>query len=129
MSKVPQCDSKQEILVRKFLFARGYRFRKNDKSLPGSPDIVLPKYKTVIFVHGCFWHGHKGCRAARLPSTRNKFWKEKVSHNIERDNRKEAELQNLGWKVITVWQCELKNKVLLEERLNRLIQEIDCGNF
>jgi len=123
MSKVPQRDSKQEILVRKFLFAHGHRFRKNDKRLPGSPDIVLPKYKTVIFVHGCFWHGHEDCQAARLPSTQ--FWQEKIFQNIERDNRKMSELHSMGWHVITVWQCELKNKAAQEDRLNRLLREID----
>ncbi|MEO1052238.1 MAG: DNA mismatch endonuclease Vsr [Bacteroidota bacterium] len=125
MSKVPQRDSKQEISVRKFLFSHGFRFRKNDKRFPGSPDIVLPKYKTIVFVHGCFWHGHQGCRAAKLPSTRSDFWRAKIERNIERDNRKVAELENLGWKVITVWQCELKNKDLQQDRLNRLIKEIE----
>lgn len=123
MSKISGKETKPEILVRKFLFANVFRYRKNVKSLPGSPDIVLPKYKTVIFVHGCFWHGHS-CKAAKLPETRKEFWTEKVSSNVLRDSRNMDDLKSLGWKVITVWQCDIKNKLLREERLGNLVSEI-----
>lgn len=124
MSKVPQRDSKQEVLVRKYLFSRGFRFRKNVKKLPGSPDIVLPRYKIAIFVHGCFWHGHKDCKYSRLPTTRNKFWKDKIKRNTERDEKKNSELKTLGWKVVTIWQCEIKNTELARIRLSELEKEI-----
>lgn len=123
MSKVPQKNSKPEMEVRKFLFSKGFRYRTNVKKLPGTPDIVLPKYKTVILVHGCFWHGHT-CRAAHLPSTNLNYWQSKILKNIERDNRKNLELEELGWNIIIVWQCELKNSKLKEDRLNNLILEI-----
>lgn len=125
MSKVPRKDSKQEIVVRKFLFSKGFRYRKNDKKLPGSPDVVLPKYKAVIFVHGCFWHGHKDCRAARLPATRHGFWKAKIERNIERDRCKVNELEAIGWKVLVVWQCELKTRASSKIRLEKLAYEIN----
>lgn len=122
MSKISGKETKPEILVRKFLFAHGFRFRKNDKKLPGKPDIVLPKYKTVIFVHGCFWHGHHNCKKSKLPETRKEFWEEKINQNISRDIRNIKDLEELGWKVILVWGCELgKNK---EENLSNLINII-----
>ncbi len=123
MSKISGKETKPEILVRKFLFANGFRFRKNDKRYPGKPDIVLPKYKTVIFIHGCFWHGHN-CKAGKLPKTRKEFWKEKINRNIERDKRNKIDLEKQGWKVITIWQCELKNKMILEKTLNNLIDTL-----
>lgn len=123
MSKISGKETKPEILVRKFLFANGFRYRKNLKSLPGSPDIVLPKYKTVIFINGCFWHGHS-CKAATLPKTRTEFWRDKISATVVRDSRNYNELESLGWNVLRVWQCEIKNKISREERLNRLISEI-----
>ena len=119
MSNISGKETKPEILVRKFLFANGFRFRKNDKRYPGKPDIVLPKYKTVIFVHGCFWHGHN-CPAGKLPETNKKFWSEKISRNIERDKRNKKELENLGWNVLTIWQCELKNKNIRNETMEKL---------
>lgn len=122
MSKVPQKDSKQEILVRKYLFSKGFRFRKNVKSLPGSPDIVLPKYKIVIFVNGCYWHGHH-CKAARLPDTRREFWTNKIETNIERDRSNNEKLENSGWKVLVVWQCELKSKIA-HVTLEKLVKDI-----
>ena len=123
MSKVPQKDSKPEIIVRRHLFTKGFRYRTNVKKLSGSPDIVLAKYKTVIFIHGCFWHGHT-CRAGHLPSSNIDFWVEKINRNKERDNRQIAELQSSGWNVIVIWQCEIKNKKLREERLIKLEEEI-----
>lgn len=123
MSKVNDKETKPEILVRKYLFSKGFRFRKNVKTLPGSPDIVLPKYKTVIFVHGCFWHGHV-CRKGRLPETNHEFWVDKIAKNQERDNRKISELKDLGWKIFIVWDCELINKQLIEDTLNELARKI-----
>ena len=123
MSKITGKETKPEILVRKYLFAQGFRFRKNAKELPGKPDIVLPKYKTVIFVHGCFWHGHKSCNKSTLPSTNTKFWKAKISKTVERDKTKTLELEQAGWKVLTIWQCELQPKVR-EQNLTRLKKQI-----
>lgn len=123
MSKITGKETKPEILVRKYLFANGFRYRKNAKELPGKPDIVLPKFKTVIFVHGCFWHGHKGCNKSALPSTNTKFWKEKISKTVERDKTKARKLLQAGWNVLTIWQCELQSKVR-EKNLNRLKNQI-----
>ena len=123
MSKISGKETKPEIIVRKFLFGHGFRYRKNVKYLPGKPDIVLPKYKTVVFVNGCFWHGHQDCKKAKLPTTNTDFWKEKIFSNVERDKKEQIELQNMGYKVIVIWQCELSTK-LREFRLNELIKEI-----
>jgi DNA mismatch endonuclease (patch repair protein) len=123
MSKISGKETKPEVLVRKYLFAEGFRYRKNVKDLPGKPDIVLPKYKTVIFVNGCFWHGHKKCKKSALPTSNTQFWKEKISRNIIRDLENTQELLNMGYKVLTVWQCELTAKTR-EKRLNKLIKHI-----
>lgn len=119
MSNISGKETKPEILVRKFLFVNGFRYRKNDNRYPGKPDIVLPKYKSVIFVHGCFWHGHN-CPAGKLPEARKEFWKEKIEGNIKRDNKNTAELEKQGWNVIIIWQCELKNRKIRSETLNNL---------
>ncbi len=119
MSKISGKETKPEILIRKFLFANGFRYRKNVKNLPGKPDIVLPKYKTVIFVNGCFWHGHN-CKAGKLPETRKEFWEGKIKDNVERDKRNKSELEKSGWNVITIWQCELKNNEIKTKTLERL---------
>lgn len=108
MSRIRNKNTKPEELVRKHLFSKGFRYRKNDPRLPGKPDIVLPKYKTVIFVNGCFWHGHEGCRYFVWPKSNAEFWKAKISGNIEHDQRTYTHLQKLGWRVIVVWECELK---------------------
>ena len=100
MSKVRATETKPEIAIRKFLFAKGFRYRKNSKTLPGKPDIVLSKYQTLIFINGCFWHGHKNCEASKLPKSKIEYWSEKISSNIERDKRNIRILQKLGWKVI-----------------------------
>ncbi len=121
MSSVKQRHTKPEIAVRKLLHRLGYRFRLHNKKLPGTPDIVLPKYKTVVFVHGCFWHQHEGCRKARRPTSNVEFWNEKLDKNIERDIRKEAELKNSGWKVLTIWDCELKDEDLLIEKVKNFL--------
>ena len=110
MSRIKNKNTKPEILVRKFLFANGFRYRINDKKLPGKPDIVLSKYKTVIFVNGCFWHGHENCRYFKLPGTRAEWWKEKIDKNIDNDLKKHLQLINAGYRVIIIWECEIKNK-------------------
>ncbi|MCI2082695.1 MAG: very short patch repair endonuclease [Bacteroidales bacterium] len=111
MSKVHGKDTKPEMIVRKYLFSKGFRYRKNVKKLPGTPDIVLPKYHTVIFVHGCFWHGHEGCRYAYVPKSNVEFWKNKIEGNRNRDLEVREELKQLGWNTIIVWECQLKPKV------------------
>ena len=124
MSRIHAQNTKPEVLVRKYLFGRGLRYRKNVKGLPGTPDIVLPKYKTVVFVHGCFWHGHEGCRYSVIPETNQLFWKEKIAKNRCRDEEKKKELESLGWKVLTVWTCELKRKIDITNALNLLYMHI-----
>lgn len=123
MSRIRSKDTTPEILVRSYLFSKGLRFRKNDKRYPGSPDIVLPKYKTMVFVHGCFWHLHDGCKYAVMPKSNVEFWEKKLYGNKERDERNKKELEELGWKVITVWECELK-KDKVEQTLARLYTQI-----
>jgi DNA mismatch endonuclease (patch repair protein) len=109
MSCVRGSETQLERLVRLELHKRGFRFRKNVRSLPGRPDIVLPKHKAVIFVHGCFWHGHQGCPASRLPDTNREFWEEKIGANVVRDAHQHEELRRLGWRIAVVWGCSLKN--------------------
>lgn len=123
MSRISGKDTKPEVLVRKYLFSKGFRYRKNDVRLPGKPDIVLAKYKTVIFVNGCFWHGHEGCRYFAWPNNNAEFWRTKISGTIERDKKTYSQLNRLGWHVIVVWECELK-KGIAETRLDKLVQEI-----
>lgn len=118
MSKILGKETKPEIKVRKYLFSLGFRYRKNDKRFAGKPDIVLPKYRTVIFVNGCFWHGHKDCKKAALPTTRREFWEQKISSNVTRDARNIQLLQQDGWRVMTIWQCQLKNQKEALETLN-----------
>jgi DNA mismatch endonuclease, patch repair protein len=117
MSSVQQQNTKPEKIVRSLLHRLGFRFRKNVSSLMGKPDIVLPKYKTIIFVHGCFWHQHTECKKSRRPTTNIEFWNQKLDKNIKRDKETETELRNLGWKILTVWDCELKDKNLLIQKL------------
>ena len=108
MSMIKSSGTKPEEAVRKYLFSKGLRYRKNVKTLPGKPDIVLPKYKTIVFVNGCFWHGHKGCKYFVMPKTNVEFWTEKITKNIARDEITYKKLQNMGWNVIVVWECEFK---------------------
>lgn len=124
MAAIKGKDTKPEIIVRKYLFSRGLRFRVQVRKLPGTPDIVLPKYKTVIFVNGCFWHGHEGCKYFRLPKSNVDFWQTKITRNIERDTETEAELKNLGWKVIRIWECEIKAVAGRMDRLDKLYNSI-----
>jgi len=124
MSRVQQQNTKPEKIVRSLLHRLGFRFRKNVSSLMGKPDIVLPKYKTIIFVHGCFWHQHKGCRKANRPTSNIEFWNNKLDKNVKRDKQTEAELKSLGWNILIVWTCEMKDKELLIEKLkNSLLVE------
>lgn len=123
MSHVKSKNTKPEVLVRRFLFAHGFRFRLYRKDLPGKPDIVLPKYKTAIFINGCFWHGHENCKYAKLPETNHEFWLNKINGNIQRDINTSSKLAEMGWRVFTIWQCELKPKTI-ENTLNNLITEL-----
>ncbi|MBI2273857.1 MAG: DNA mismatch endonuclease Vsr [Bacteroidetes bacterium] len=127
MSRIRNKDTKPELLVRKFLFANGFRYRLHDKKLPGKPDIVLPRYRTVIFVHGCFWHGHEGCRYFVVPQTRTDWWLNKINGNRDNDQRNFLNLCEQGWKVLTVFECELKF-ILKEKTLNTLIKSIRSGD-
>jgi DNA mismatch endonuclease Vsr len=122
MSRIRSTNTKIEVLVRHWLFAHGYRYRINDKRYPGKPDIVLPKYRTVIFVHGCFWHYHGNCPIARMPNTNVSYWEHKLLSNRERDDRNIKALELMGWKVIVVWECELKADP--DTRLINLLCEI-----
>ena len=123
MSMIKGKDTKPEIIVRKFLFKNGFRFRLNYTKLPGKPDIVLPKYKTVIFINGCFWHGHEGCKYFVVPKTRTEWWLNKIKKTKERDQNNYKILSEANWNIITVWECELKNNA--ESRLKKLIKEIE----
>jgi len=117
MSAIKSKNTKPEIAVRKMLHALGYRFRLHRKDLPGSPDIVLPKYKTVIFVHGCFWHRHENCKYATSPKTREEFWENKFNANIKRDLEVQKEIKNIGWKSIILWECEINKNILEIKKL------------
>ena len=123
MSRISGKETKPEIMVRKYLFSQGFRFRKNVKNLPGKPDIILPKYKTVIFIHGCFWHGHN-CKHGTLPQTNIEFWEIKINGNVKRDKRNITKLKKQGWKVIVVWQCKIGNISLRKKYLQTLITKI-----
>ena len=118
-------DTKPEIIVRKFLFHKGFRYKLNYSKLPGKPDIVLPKYKTAISINGCFWHGHYGCKYFVIPKTRTKWWLDKIEKTKERDQNNYKILRESNWNIIIIWECELKHN--LENRLERLIEEI-VGN-
>jgi DNA mismatch endonuclease (patch repair protein) len=122
MSRIRSKNTKPEMLVRSWLHRQGYRFRLHDKTLPGKPDIVLKKYKTVIFVNGCFWHGHKNCKFAKLPTSNIKFWKMKITGNIENDKHKIKKLRKLGWTVYSVWQCRMRKSN--ETELGRLMKKL-----
>ena len=117
MSAIKSKNTKPEIKVRKVLHSMGYRFRLHSKDLPGSPDIVLPKYKTVIFVHGCFWHRHKNCKYASTPKTRQEFWNKKFEENIKRDLEIQDKIKNLDWRSVVIWECETKNIENLREKI------------
>lgn len=122
MSRIRGKDTDIEKMVRSYLFSHGFRFRKNDKRYPGKPDVVLPKHHTVIFVNGCFWHRHEGCKYATTPKTNTDFWMEKFNKNVANDNLHIKQLQEMGWRVITIWECELKDS--FEETMNRVEKAI-----
>ena len=124
MAAVKGKDTKPEMIVRKYLFSRGLRYRVNNRRLPGSPDIVLKKYKTVVFIDGCFWHGHEGCRYFRIPKSNVDFWRHKIAMNIARDYSNTVDLQLAGWRVIRIWECEIKTKAKQEITLATLYAQI-----
>lgn len=123
MSRIHSVSTKPELKLRYALWLLGFRYRVNDKKLPGKPDIVLPKYRTVVFVHGCFWHGHKGCSTSHIPDTNKDFWTAKITRNQQRDQEVWRQLEANGWAVIIVWECQLK-KAVLEETIRRVEEEI-----
>ena len=123
MSMIRSKDTKPEIIVRKFLFRNGFRYRLHDKTLPGKPDLVFPKYKTVIFVHGCFWHGHEGCKYFVVPKTRKKWWLEKINRNKQLDTENSRKLIKLGWKILTVFECKLRPRNV-DRTLNQLVTRL-----
>lgn len=122
MSRISGKDTKIETAVRKYLFSQGFRFRKNDKRYPGKPDVLLPRYKTAIFVNGCFWHRHQGCKNATIPKTRTEFWLNKLGRNAEKDRENEKKLKDAGWQVITIWECELEKDFV--SRMQDVVSEI-----
>ncbi|MBB5396699.1 very short patch repair endonuclease [Mucilaginibacter sp. AK015] len=124
MSRIKSTDTRPEMLVRRYLFAQGLRYRLHDRRLPGKPDIVLPKYKTVIHIHGCFWHSHAGCVLNRLPKSKPEYWIPKLQGNANRDAENSVRLKSLGWRTLTVWECELKPKVIADT-LASLLRQIN----
>ena len=127
MSRIRGKDTKPEMLVRKFLHAKGLRFKLHDKTLPGKPDLVFPKYKTVVFVHGCYWHGHEGCRYFVTPKTRTEWWMQKIAGNVKKDGENILALYQMGWTPLVVWECELKKDKVLTT-MNSLYEHITCQN-
>lgn len=125
MSHIPSKNTKPEETVRKYLFSKGFRYRKNVSKLPGKPDIVLPKYKAAVFVNGCFWHAHQGCKWFVRPKTNTQFWDSKFHYNIERDQKNYTQLEELGWRVLIIWECEIRhgNQIEACEKLVRQIIE------
>jgi len=131
MSRIRSTETKPEERVRKYLFSKGFRYRKNDKRLPGKPDIVLPKYRAVIFINGCFWHCHKGCSRANVPKSNLEYWKVKLENNVRRDLEEYQRLAELGWRVLIVWECELNKKVFsetMEKMVNNILSDDKSSN-
>lgn len=122
MSRIRATDTSIEVKVRKYLFAQGFRYRKNDRRFPGKPDIVLPKYKTVIFIHGCFWHRHQGCKRATMPKSKTEYWTEKFRRNIENDQKHIEDILSMGWQPIVIWECEVNKN--FDETMKRVIEAI-----
>jgi len=128
MSRIKNRDTKPEFVVRSLIHRMGYRFRLHRKDLPGKPDIVLQKYKTVIFVHGCYWHRHRGCKYAYMPKSREAFWKLKFDKNCKRDAQVQRELRQLGWQVVVIWECEVQDETILTEIIRKVLDvRGDCG--
>lgn len=121
MSRIRGKDTKPEMLIRKFLFSHGYRYKLHDRKLPGKPDLVLPRYNTVIFIHGCFWHGHKGCKYFVVPKTRTEWWLDKIRRNQQNDQQAVELLKENDWKIITIWECDLR-PVKVESTLKKLLK-------
>lgn len=124
MAAIRSKDTKPEMLVRRFLYAAGFRYRLHDRILPGCPDLVFPSLRTVIFIHGCFWHGHENCKYFRLPKSNEEFWRNKISRNVGHDVKARAELENQYWNVIVIWECDLKIKSRREETLENVAKEL-----
>ena len=122
MSRIKGKDTKPEMMVRKFLHANGFRYRLHDKKLPGKPDIVLPKYNTIVLVHGCFWHGHQGCKYYVVPKTRTEWWLDKINSTKKRDYNNAVQIKKLGWRVFVIWECELRSEA--DTILRKLIKDI-----
>lgn len=125
MSQIRGKNTKPEMLVRKFLHSKGLRYKLHDKTLPGKPDLVFPRYKVIVNINGCFWHGHEGCKYYVIPKTRTDWWVNKLNKNVKKDEENIMKLHYLGWNVIVVWECELK-KDQLSETLNKLYEKIIC---
>ena len=128
MSQIKSKNTKLEQIVRKYLFSNGFRYRINNKHIPGHPDIILPKYNTVIFVNGCFWHMHENCSIFSMPKSNQEYWVPKLTGNKNRDVKNISRLKEMGWHVIVVWECELKKKIVRDERLKMLVKELN-DNF
>lgn len=127
MSRIRSKNTKPELMVRKYLHAFGFRYRLHDRSLPGKPDLVLPKYKTAVFVHGCFWHSHQNCRYAVMPKSNTEYWTKKISGNVTRDQGVSVKLSELGWKQIVLWECDLR-KLNFESTMLKLIKQLQVDN-
>lgn len=125
MSRISGGDTQPELIVRRLIHRMGFRFRLHVKSLPGKPDIVLPRHKKIVFVHGCFWHGHKGCPRSQQPTSHVEFWQSKISGNIARDDRNKAALENSGWQVLTIWSCETNRR---DEIATKLMEFLKSGS-
>jgi DNA mismatch endonuclease, patch repair protein len=123
MSRIKGKDTKPEKLVRSLLHRMGYRFRLHVRDLPGNPDIVLPRHRKIVFMNGCFWHGHPNCKRAKLPETNRPFWEEKIGKNMKRDRSTLRKLRKTGWRVLVVWQCEMRDKTMLENSLRRFMEK------
>jgi DNA mismatch endonuclease (patch repair protein) len=123
MKNIRSKNTTPELIVRKFLYNKGYRYRLHDKKLPGKPDIVLRKFNTVIFINGCFWHGHKNCSEAKKPKSNSEFWKTKIVSNQQRDRKNIESLSKLGWRVLTIWECQLQ-KDLMESTLSDIVNKV-----
>ena len=122
MSRIRGKDTQVEVKVRKYLFSKGFRYRKNVTDLPGKPDIVLPKYKTVVFIHGCFWHRHPGCKYSYTPKSNIEFWEKKFSANVKNDDIKKKQLEDDGWRVIVLWECDVERR--FEQTMEKLVSEL-----